>query len=68
MSGYGVCNDEDCDWQDPLGEQCSECGVGVFAPVPLDSLCSNAAEVVLNVVLPTFVVEDVVASRTRASD
>ncbi len=81
VSGYGVCNNKDCEWKGPLDQDCSHCGEGVFAPVPLSHLFSNSAKVILNVVLPTtglyqgvfqnteprFVADDVIASRTQSS-
>jgi len=82
VGGYGVCNDEDCEYYGPLNQSCSECGHGVFVPLTVDSLFCNSAEVVLKVVLPTtgvyhvvfinneatFVLDNVVSSRTRSSD
>jgi hypothetical protein len=43
-----------------LGPMCSHCGVGVVVPVQVSDLHSNAAEVNLQVVMPTTGVLDVI--------
>ena len=64
VSGYGECNNEDCEWYGPLGHGCSDCGEGVFTPVPLSHLFSNSAEVTLQVALPTTVAVDITTTTT----
>ena len=59
VSGYGECNNEDCEVNGTLGDPCSDCGEGSYAPVPLSHLFSNSAEVHLHVALPTTGVYEV---------
>ena len=82
VSGYGECNNEDCDWNGPLDQPCDDCGESVFGPVPPGRLFHNSAEVVLKVVLPTtgvyhvvyqnnnptFVLDEVVPAANGSSD
>ena len=62
VSGYGECNNEECEWEGALGEQCSNCGDGSFVPVEPTHLCSNAAEVTLLVPVPSTVTGGIASS------
>jgi hypothetical protein len=69
VNGYGECNSEDCDWKGPLGQPCGDCGEGVFEPIPISHLFSNAAEVTLQVVVPSSTDPTIGnSSRTRSND